>query len=81
MKIKLTESQIQRLKHISEDNDKLKTSESDRLAIEINKSIDSINDSMSYEDFAIAVAKILIDEYGTHNYAPFMRVLNRELGN
>ena len=83
MKIKLTEDQIQRLKLIFEDidNEGLKASESDRLAIEINKSIDSINDSMSYEDFAIAVAKILIDGYGTHNYAPFMRVLNRELGN
>lgn len=82
MKIKLTEGQIQRLKLIFEDidNDELKTSESDRLAIEINKSIDSINNSMSYKDFAIAVAKILIDEYGEHNFAPFMTVLHRELG-
>jgi hypothetical protein len=67
MKIKLTEGQIQRLKHIFEDNDKLKTSNSDKLktsnsdklAIEINKYIEEIDDSMSYEDFAIAVAKIL----------------------
>jgi hypothetical protein len=81
MKVKLTEDQIQRLKLIFENIDNEGLKESDRLAIEINKSIDSINDSMSYEDFAIAVAKVLIDEYGTHNYAPFMRVLNRELGN
>ena len=82
MKIKLTEGQIQRLKLIFEDidNDELKTSESDRLAIEINKSIDSINDSMSYNDFATAVAKVLIDEYGEHNFGPFMAVLHSELG-
>jgi hypothetical protein len=79
MKIKLTEGQIQRLKHIFEDNDKLKTSKSDRLAIEINKSIEEIDKSMSYEDFAIAVAKIL-NQYGEHNYAKFMEVLHRELG-
>ncbi len=81
MKVKLTEGQLQRLKPIFEDIDNEGLKESDRLAIEINKSIDSINDSMSYEDFAVAVAKILIDEYGEHNYTPFMRVLNRELGN
>ncbi len=53
---------------------------SDKLAIEINKSIVKIDDSMSYEDFAKAVAKILIDEYGSHNYEPFMKVLHSELG-
>ena len=77
MKIKLTEGQIQRLKHIFEDNE---GSESDRLAIEISKSIDNINESMSYKDFAIAVAKVLIDEYGEHNFAKFMTVLHRALG-
>lgn len=78
MKIKLTEGQIQRLKLIFEDIDN--TSESDKLANAINNSIDSINDSMSYKDFATAVAKVLIDEYGEHNFAPFMTVLHRELG-
>jgi hypothetical protein len=53
---------------------------SDKLAAEINKSIVKIDDSMSYTDFAIAVAKILVDEYGEHNYAPFMKVLHNELG-
>ena len=54
--------------------------ESDKLATEINKSMLKIDDSMSYENFAIAVAKILVDEYGEHNYAPFMKVLHNELG-
>ena len=56
------------------------TSQSDKLATEINKSMLKIDSSMSYEDFAIAVAKILVDEYGEHNYAPFMKVLHNELG-
>jgi hypothetical protein len=53
---------------------------SNKLSNEINKAIMKIDDSMSYEDFASAVAKILIDEYGTHNYEPFMKVLHKELG-
>jgi len=39
-----------------------------------------IDDSMSYKDFADAVASILIDEYGNHNYTPFMEVLHARLG-
>ena len=35
---------------------------------------------MSYKDFADAVASILIDEYGTHNFTPFMEVLHARLG-
>lgn len=54
--------------------------ESDKLAIEINKSMLKIDDSMSYEDFALAVANILINEYGEHNYDPFMKALHKELG-
>jgi len=54
--------------------------ESDKLATEINKVMVKIDDSMSYEDFALAVAKILKDEYGDHNYVPFMKVLHNELG-
>lgn len=54
--------------------------DSDKLAIEISKAINKIDDSMSYTDFATAVAKILIDDYGQHNYEPFMKVLHSQLG-
>jgi len=54
--------------------------ESDALAIQIDKAITKIDDSMSYTDFALAVSKILKDEYGTHNYKPFMKVLHKDLG-
>jgi hypothetical protein len=53
---------------------------SDVLAKEINKAMIKIDDSMSYTDFALAVSKILKDEYGSHNYSPFMKVLHNELG-
>lgn len=46
----------------------------------INKVIDSIDDSMHYGVFAKAIAKVLKDEYGSHNIKPFMDVLHAELG-
>jgi len=55
------------------------TSQSDKLASEINRSISKIDDSMSYIDLAQAVAKILKDEYGSHNYEPFMKELRKAL--
>ena len=55
------------------------STESDRLSKEINKSILKIDDSMSYADFAHAVAKVLKDEYGTHNYIPFINELKKKL--
>lgn len=54
--------------------------ESDLLAKEIDKAIVKINDSLSYEDFATAVAKVLKDEYGTHNFVPFVEALQKQLG-
>jgi hypothetical protein len=54
--------------------------ESDLLAKEIDKAIVKIDDSLSYKDFALAVGKVLRDEYGTHNFAPFMEVLHKDLG-
>ena len=53
--------------------------ESNKLAKEIDKAIMKINDSMSYRDFAQAVGEILRDQYGTHNYLPFIEELKKEL--
>jgi hypothetical protein len=63
---------------------KLKTlikesAQSDKLASEINRAISRIDDSMSYVDFAHAVAKVLKDEYGSHNYDPFIKELRKKL--
>ena len=58
----------------------LGSTKSQSLANAINTAMLQIDDSMSYTDFAEAVASILIDEYGTHNFAPFMEVLNARLG-
>jgi hypothetical protein len=56
------------------------TSQANELAKLINSAIDSIDDNLSYKDFAMAVAIILKDEYGSHNFEPFMGVLHGELG-
>jgi CRISPR/Cas system-associated protein endoribonuclease Cas2 len=47
------------------------------LAQEINK---ILPESLGYKEFAKAVATILKDEYGSHNFGPFMKVLHVELG-
>lgn len=53
---------------------------SEALADAISKSIMKIDDSMSYADFALAVGQILRDDYGQHNFMPFMKVLHNDLG-
>ena len=42
--------------------------------------INQVDENLSYKDFAEAIAAILIDEYGSHNFAPFMGVLHNKLG-
>ena len=56
------------------------TSPSDQLASKIDQAISSVGDSLSYEIFAAAVAKVLIDQYGEHNYQPFIGELSKYLG-
>ena len=65
--------------HISKFNI-FESKKSEALAKEMNKSMIKIDDSMSYEDFALAVGQILRDEYGQHNFKAFMKVLHKDLG-
>jgi hypothetical protein len=53
--------------------------QSDKLSREIDKSISKIDDSMSYVDFAHAVAKVLKNEYGSHLYDKFIKELKKKL--
>lgn len=45
----------------------------------INSAITQIDDSMHYGIFAKAVAKVLKDEYGSHNFKPFVDELTTAL--
>ena len=63
---------------IREELEKM-SSLSSQLASAINTSMDDIDENMSYKDFAMAVASILKDNYGTHNYQPFMDELTKNL--
>jgi hypothetical protein len=47
------------------------------LAQQINQ---VLPENLGYKEFAQAVADILKDEYGSHNFDPFMEVLHAELG-
>jgi hypothetical protein len=40
----------------------------------------AIPEDTNYKDFAKAIAKMLIDDYGSHNFSPFMKILHAELG-
>jgi hypothetical protein len=55
-------------------------STADLAANAINQAIDTVDKNLSYQDFALAVAKILKEEYGSQNFDPFMEVLHAELG-
>jgi len=57
----------------------VESKESDALAKEIDKAMMEIDELMSYKDFADAVATILRDLYGTHNYMPFIKELQKRL--
>lgn len=57
------------------------TPSSTQLSGLITKAIDSIESNLSYEDFAAAVAHVLIQDYGKHNYAPFIDALSENLKN
>lgn len=41
----------------------------------------ALGEDLSYEDFAIAVAEVLKNDYGQHNFEPFLEVLKKELKN
>jgi hypothetical protein len=58
----------------------LQENKAQQAAQAIDKALISVDESLSYKDFALAVARILIDEYGQHNFMPFMEVLHAELG-
>tara|TARA_R110000744_G_scaffold118801_7_gene221762 strand:+ start:4869 stop:5123 length:255 start_codon:yes stop_codon:yes gene_type:complete len=45
----------------------------------IDESINLVDDSLSYKDFADAVALQLEDTYGEHNYAMFLEQLRMQL--
>jgi hypothetical protein len=55
-------------------------STADLAANAINQAINTVDESLSYQDFALAVAKILKDEYGSQNFDPFMEILHAKLG-
>ncbi|MDA9263063.1 hypothetical protein OAC86_01090 [bacterium] len=70
---------LTRFEQFTSDN-LAESKKSNDLANSINKAMIKIDDSMSYEDFALAVGQILRDEYGQHNFMPFMEVLHKDLG-
>jgi len=46
----------------------------------INKSIGKVDDSLSITDFALAVSKVVKEDYGSHLQDKFIKMLKSELG-
>lgn len=65
------------IKLVKEELTKSKVLKESNLAAGINS---LIADGQNYREFAKAVAQVLEDAYGTHNYQPFMEALHSELG-
>tara|TARA_R110000868_G_scaffold29601_2_gene110130 strand:- start:503 stop:727 length:225 start_codon:yes stop_codon:yes gene_type:complete len=72
-RVKLTESQLERLES------EIGTNQAEDLARKIDVAITSIDDSMSYKEFAEAVAIVLKEQYGEHNFEAFMNHLSTNL--
>lgn len=51
-----------------------------QVAAAINSAINQIDPNLGYKEFAIGVAEIIKDEYGSHLVSPFMEVLHKHLG-
>lgn len=50
-----------------------------QLAGHLAQAILKVDESLSYQDLAAAVAKVLVDDYGDHLYRPFVIELMKEL--
>ena len=53
---------------------------SNNLVPLILNAIDQVDETLHYGDFAKAIATIIKDDYGYHNFGKFMEVLHAELG-
>jgi len=67
---------MESFKSIIKEN--LKPEKMDKFTNGISRLIQKIDSSMATSDFAKAVAKIMINEYGAHNFSTFKKVLDKE---
>jgi hypothetical protein len=55
------------------------TPKSEKLVARINKQIDKVDEDLGITDFALAVTKIVETEYGSQNYAEFIKIVKLKL--
>jgi hypothetical protein len=49
------------------------------LYLKFIESINTVDENLSYKDLAKVISKLLKEEYGTHNFKPFLKELIKEL--
>ena len=52
---------------------------SDKLYVLISKSIGRVDDSLSITDFALAVSKVVKEDFGSHLQDKFIKIIKNEL--
>ncbi len=77
--MKLTKTQLREIIREELRNEKEDIKMAKTLANKFNKCIDEVDPDLAYYVFAQAVAKVLKDEYGTHNFKPFIKELQKRL--
>ena len=70
---------LKKLNNIVNEGGEPKSSTKTDLVKGINTVIDSVDDSLHYEDLAKAIAHIVKDQYGSHLIKPFIDVMKKEL--
>lgn len=50
-----------------------------QLSLKISSAIESVDESLGYDDLALAIAEVIKGQYGTHLYEPFMDELREAL--
>ena len=51
----------------------------DKIVAHINCAIQDVDENLSYKDLAKAIGIILKEDYGEHNFKPFVDLLKKEL--
>ncbi|QOY55413.1 hypothetical protein HUE87_04025 [Candidatus Sulfurimonas marisnigri] len=72
----------ERLQNINEKDNyivKIDTTKATKLQKLISTSIEKVDDSLDISTFAKAIANVLEEDYGTHNYKTFFTVIQKEL--
>jgi len=63
----------------TQENEMILSPKNRKLLNMFVKDMEKVDDSLSYKDLAEIIASMLQDNYGSHNYKPFIKELTKNL--